>query len=49
MNNITFNKSDNLPFVSILISAYNEEEVIEKKIESIYKGNYPENKGGRKR
>lgn len=33
-----------LPFVSILISAYNEEKVIKEKIESIIKSNYPKDK-----
>ena len=35
---------DLLPRVSILISAYNEEEVIEEKIRSIFKTHYPINK-----
>lgn len=33
-----------LPFVSILLSAYNEEAVIEEKMSSILLGNYPKNK-----
>ncbi len=44
LNKITFTTAETLPLVSILISAYNEEKVIENKIESIYKSNYPENK-----
>ncbi len=32
-----------LPFVSVVISAYNEENVIAGKIESIYKSSFPEN------
>ncbi len=36
-----YNNSDNLPFVSILISAFNEEDVIEKKIYSIFNTTYP--------
>jgi len=36
-----YSKSDDLPFVSILISAFNEEDVIENKIHSIFKTSYP--------
>ncbi len=36
--------SDELPLISILISAFNEENVIEKKIHSIFNTNYPLNK-----
>ena len=36
-----FTKEDELPFVSILMSLYNEEEVIAEKLESILKSNYP--------
>ncbi len=39
-NTVVYNK-DELPAVSILIAAYNEEEVIEKKMESIFKTTYP--------
>jgi cellulose synthase/poly-beta-1,6-N-acetylglucosamine synthase-like glycosyltransferase len=31
-----------LPFISIIIAAYNEEQVLEDKILSIYNGNYPQ-------
>ncbi len=36
--------SDDLPFISILISAFNEENVIENKIHSIFDTTYPLNK-----
>ena len=36
--------ADSLPLVSILIAAHNEEKVIEEKLQSIFKGNYPLNK-----
>jgi cellulose synthase/poly-beta-1,6-N-acetylglucosamine synthase-like glycosyltransferase len=36
--------NDELPFVSILMSLYNEEEVISDKIKSIYNTSYPINK-----
>lgn len=32
---------ENLPFVSVIISVYNEEFIIEEKIKSIIQGNYP--------
>lgn len=35
---------DNLPHVAILMSAYNEENVIEEKIHSVFKTSYPSNK-----
>ncbi|MFO7869386.1 MAG: glycosyltransferase [Bacteroidales bacterium] len=34
-------QDDNLPHVSVIIAAYNEEEVIEKKIQSIFATHYP--------
>lgn len=37
----SYQKSDNLPEVSIIFAAYNEESVIEEKINSIYQSNYP--------
>lgn len=43
-NELNYSRKDNLPFVSILISAYNEEKIIEKKIDSIFKSNYPDDK-----
>ena len=39
-----FNHDDSLPGVSILMSLFNEEEVIREKIESIFSNNYPEDK-----
>ncbi|TVQ11816.1 MAG: glycosyltransferase [Bacteroidetes bacterium] len=39
-----FTPEDELPVVSILISAFNEEEVIEKKIRSIFTTRYPVSK-----
>lgn len=39
-----YSPADQLPFVSILISAFNEEEVIEQKIHSVFKTRYPSNK-----
>jgi cellulose synthase/poly-beta-1,6-N-acetylglucosamine synthase-like glycosyltransferase len=35
---------DDLPFVSVIIAAYNEEACIEEKIRSIYSGTYPNEK-----
>lgn len=43
-NNDVFNVTDNLPDVAVLMAAYNEEKVIEKKIESVFKTNYPVDK-----
>lgn len=39
-----YSENDDLPKVSILMAAFNEEEVIVKKIESIYNTKYPKNK-----
>lgn len=39
-----FTEKDKLPHVSILMSLFNEEEVIAQKIESIFNSDYPENK-----
>jgi cellulose synthase/poly-beta-1,6-N-acetylglucosamine synthase-like glycosyltransferase len=39
-----YNLNDDLPFVSILVAAHNEEAVISKKIGSIYSSNYPLNR-----
>ena len=38
----TFTEKDNLPKISVLMAAYNEEAVIEQKIRSIFKTTYPE-------
>jgi cellulose synthase/poly-beta-1,6-N-acetylglucosamine synthase-like glycosyltransferase len=40
-NEITYNQGDDLPCISILISAYNEEKYIEQRIHNIYTTNYP--------
>lgn len=40
-NSIAYSIHDNLPTLSVIIPAYNEEEVIGEKIESIFAGNYP--------
>ncbi|NOZ46927.1 MAG: glycosyltransferase [Chlorobi bacterium] len=40
----TFENENNLPSVSLLMSVFNEEKVIEEKLTSILKSNYPENK-----
>ena len=41
INDITFEKTDVLPGVSIIMSAYNEEAVIDEKIRSVYTSGYP--------
>ena len=38
---IIYSKPENLPSVSILMAAYNEEEIIEEKIQSILSSDYP--------
>jgi cellulose synthase/poly-beta-1,6-N-acetylglucosamine synthase-like glycosyltransferase len=43
-NQEIFNRSDNLPFVSIILSVYNEELVIREKLRSVFKTTYPEDK-----
>jgi cellulose synthase/poly-beta-1,6-N-acetylglucosamine synthase-like glycosyltransferase len=44
-NTLVFQDDDeDLPFVSVIISAYNEESCIRQKIESIYSGSYPPEK-----
>jgi len=43
-NTDRFGREDELPLVSVIISAFNEEEVIAEKIESIFSGDYPENR-----
>jgi cellulose synthase/poly-beta-1,6-N-acetylglucosamine synthase-like glycosyltransferase len=40
-NQTVYLPEDELPFISVIISAYNEEEHIEEKIRSIYSGTYP--------
>ncbi len=41
MNSIAWNTEEDLPTVSIIIAAFNEEKVIEEKIRSILNSNYP--------
>jgi len=43
-NLLTYNENEDLPYVSILLSVYNEEEVISEKIESMFASNYPTEK-----
>lgn len=43
-NFITYGPEDYLPFVSIVVSAYNEEKVIERRITNIFNSTYPLNK-----
>jgi len=40
-NEIIFSKTGELPFISIIIPAHNEEEIISEKIKSIYQTSYP--------
>lgn len=40
-NQIRFSRDEDLPMVSIIMSAFNEEEVISEKLESIFAGDYP--------
>ncbi len=40
----TYTEKSSLPSVSIIIAAYNEEAVIEEKVNSIYKNDYPADK-----
>lgn len=43
-NEVVFKKTDNLPFVSVILSVYNEEEVIEQRIQNIFRSDYPAEK-----
>jgi glycosyltransferase involved in cell wall biosynthesis len=43
-NTVIYLREDGLPFVSVIISAHNEESCIEEKIKSIYAGSYPSEK-----
>jgi cellulose synthase/poly-beta-1,6-N-acetylglucosamine synthase-like glycosyltransferase len=43
-NTNTFSRGDDLPAISILIAAYNEETVIREKLESILNSDYPKEK-----
>jgi cellulose synthase/poly-beta-1,6-N-acetylglucosamine synthase-like glycosyltransferase len=38
---IIYNQNDLLPFVSVILSVYNEEQIIEQRIRNIYASNYP--------
>lgn len=40
-NSLVYHRADELPFVSVIISAFNEEAYIGAKIDSIYNGSYP--------
>jgi cellulose synthase/poly-beta-1,6-N-acetylglucosamine synthase-like glycosyltransferase len=40
-HNITYERDDKLPYLSVLISAFNEETVISSKIESLLETDYP--------
>jgi len=44
VNQVCFGKDEDLPFVSVVIAAHNEESCIEEKITSIYSGSYPADK-----
>lgn len=43
-NRLVYEKDDDLPFVSIIMAAHNEEACIEEKIRSIYSGDFPAGK-----
>lgn len=43
-NEIIYQADENLPFVTLVIPAYNEEQIIAQKIESIFKSDYPKDK-----
>ncbi len=43
-NTIVYNKKEDLPYVSVVMSVYNEKDIIEDKITSLYKILYPQNK-----
>lgn len=40
-NQVIYTSPDELPMVSVLLSVYNEEQIIRKKIQSIFETNYP--------
>ena len=40
----TFDRSDELPKVTVIMAAYNEEAVIEEKLVSVLEGDYPSDK-----
>ena len=43
-NEDIFAPGNKLPFVSVILSVYNEEQVIREKLRSVFKTNYPEDK-----
>jgi cellulose synthase/poly-beta-1,6-N-acetylglucosamine synthase-like glycosyltransferase len=43
-NIMVYERNEELPFVSVIISAHNEETCIEEKIQSIFAGSYPAEK-----
>ena len=43
-NSEVFSENDNLPFVSVILAAYNEEKVIAEKLRSVFNSTYPEEK-----
>jgi len=43
-NSEVFDKEDNLPFVSVIMAVYNEENVISEKLRTIFNTPYPEEK-----
>lgn len=43
-NQLVYEEDENLPVVSILMAAYNEEKVIAEKIESVFRTTYPKQK-----
>ncbi len=43
-NSVVYTRDDELPVVSVIISAFNEEDVIEEKINTIFQNSYPEDK-----
>jgi len=43
-NEIFFSRDENLPFVSVIMSVYNEDQVIIEKIRSVFNTNYPKDK-----
>jgi len=42
-NRLVYLQAEELPFVSLVMSVYNEEKVIRQKLESIVQSNYPQN------
>ncbi len=43
-NKIKYNKNDELPSISIIMAVFNEEKIIEKKINSVFNTSYPKEK-----